>query len=402
MKRVLISLVAALAAIGAGAVELYSNGTYVTGINTNGDPISESLAYGTGPGGATNSTAGFNFDKDEQFAIADNFTVPGGQTWDLQSMKVYGYQTQAAPGGNTSSTITAVYVRIYSGDPRTGGTLVAGDTTTNRLISSNFSGAYRVFNGTGNPSFLTNKQRPVMENLVDMSWVPDLPTGQYFVAVSTAGSLLSGPWWVPTTETNGNYSVIEQGGSWSELLEEQYVNGNPQNPPVNRRRDMMFKLDGNVLGGAQIVNPTTFTLGPGIVVSGNLASLLQSDDNWLVLRPGIVFSTGVRPISMILEGNAPGSNPSSLQFVIESHGNQNGINERVEVFNFNTNSYDAPISSVTLTTTDVVKTLAISNPSLHIGPGNLMRVRVSYAPSAPVFAYPWLVMIDETTWRFTP
>lgn len=397
MKKLLFSIVALCGVGQALAIQLYSNGTYITGTNTNGDQISEALAYGTLPDGSPNSLAGFNFDKDENGALGDDFNVPAGQTWSLTSMKVYGYQTLGTP--STNSTFTGAYVRIYNGDPSSGGTLVAGDETTNRLQSSTFSNVYRVFNGSANPSYLTNRQRAVMENVIDMSWAPQLPSGHYFVVVSATGTSTSGPWWVPTTELANNNGILEFQSAFSQLSETQYNLGVPNG---GRPRDLMFTLDGTSTGNAITVNPSSFTLSPGLVVSGTLSDLFLSDDNKLVLRPGIIFSTSQRPISMVLEGTAPGSTASSLQFVIESSANQGSLNERVEVFNFTTATYDAPISSVTLTTTDTVRILGISNPNQHIGPGNLLRVRVSYAATAPVFSYPWLIRIDEGTWRFAP
>lgn len=153
-------------------------------------------------------------------------------------------------------------------------------------------------------------------------------------------------------------------------------------------------------GGTTTINPSSMTLTPGIVVSGNLNSLFNSDDNYLVLRPGIVFSTQQDPIVMTLSGTAPGNTPSMLQFVWESKANQGNIRETVRAFNFMTNSYDQ-LNQVVLTTGDVMRSANLSSPSNYIGPNNEVRAQMVYRTVGPVFSFPWLVSIDEATWRYT-
>ncbi len=165
----------------------FSNGTWITGL-------------GNGSGGANTSeiqagynTFGFGHALSTGFRVADDFTVPSGETWTLSNMHWLAYQT----GSTTVSTITSVNVRVWNGSPMGGGTVVAGDTTTNRLTGSVWTGVYKVTNTT-----LTNTQRPVMDCTVDMTWVPALPAGTYYVDVQVGGTLASGPWAPPTVPAN--------------------------------------------------------------------------------------------------------------------------------------------------------------------------------------------------------
>ncbi len=72
--------------------------------------------------------------------VADDFTV-GGSGWLIGNITFFGYQT----GSTTTSTFTAVNLRIWDGPPNVGTSMVVfGDTTTNRLVSSTWTNIYRV------------------------------------------------------------------------------------------------------------------------------------------------------------------------------------------------------------------------------------------------------------------
>lgn len=146
--------------------------------------------------------------------------------------------------------------------------------------------------------------------------------------------------------------------------------------------------------------PTMTSLTPGIVISGTPMDMYSSNDTYYILRPGIVFSTQQDPLVLNMSGTAPGNTPSDLKIVVESKANQGNIRERIQVWNFNTSMW-TELSSVILTTGDTVKTLTIAMPAQYVGPGNEVRARLIYKAAGPVFSYPWLISIDEATWRYT-
>ncbi|MEI2690136.1 MAG: hypothetical protein V9H69_10695 [Anaerolineae bacterium] len=115
--------------------------------------------------GLGNSTYGFGHAVSSGFRVADDFTVPAGG-WNVASITFFAYQT----GSTTASTINAVNVRIWDGPPNAGGTVIWGDTTTNRLASSAWSNIYRVLD-----SALTNSQRPIMADVATVGTF--LPAG---------------------------------------------------------------------------------------------------------------------------------------------------------------------------------------------------------------------------------
>ncbi|MEI2690141.1 MAG: hypothetical protein V9H69_10720 [Anaerolineae bacterium] len=165
------------------AAVLYDNGPQVTHPG-GGAGGADASAVQTGLG---NSTYGFGHAVSSGFRVADDFTVPAGG-WNVASITFFAYQT----GSTTASTINAVNVRIWDGPPNAGGTVIWGDTTTNRLASSAWSNIYRVLD-----SALTNSQRPIMADVATVGTF--LPAGTYWVDWQTGGTLASGPWAHPVT-----------------------------------------------------------------------------------------------------------------------------------------------------------------------------------------------------------
>jgi hypothetical protein len=154
--------------------------------------------------------------------MADDFTVPAGETWIIDSIIVFHYQT----GSTTTSTINNINLRIWDGSTPGTGTVVAGDSTTNRLGASYFSGIYRVTATT-----LTNNQRPIMRSQVNMNGA-SLTGGTYWIDYVAGGTLASGPWNPPRTipgqpVTGNAYQRLGTTFAWAPALD----GTNPQGTP---------------------------------------------------------------------------------------------------------------------------------------------------------------------------
>ena len=163
-----LALIAGAASFGARAQVLLADTALISGTNSFGWPVSGSTVY----------TSGVTMDEFLTNRIADDFTIPAGEFWQIDSLITYGYEFN----GSITSPFTAGYIRIFNGIPGGGGTVIAGDLSTNRLVSSSFMGAYRVDNST-----LDDISRPIMR--LSMS-VPattpvQLPAGTYWISWST-------------------------------------------------------------------------------------------------------------------------------------------------------------------------------------------------------------------------
>lgn len=163
---------------------LFDNGPFVTGsgMGSGGADISEM--------GSNEGTYGFGFQTSADNMIADQFEVPTGETWDIEAITIFGYQT----GSGTTSTITGVYLTVWDDPPDTG-TLVYGDQATNVMTSTDWTNCYRVNNGQA-----TNTDRPIMASVCDFDDLI-LGAGEYWLVAQLNGSGSSGPWANPVTIT---------------------------------------------------------------------------------------------------------------------------------------------------------------------------------------------------------
>ncbi len=169
---------------GMGTI-LFDNGPLVNSPGTGAGGADESVLQGAL--GMTTLGAGHQILNDNR--IADDFTIPPGETWAIDEIVFFAYQT----GSTTTSTIDDIRVRIWDGVPQApGSNIVFGDLTTNVLAGSAFSNIYRVSDTT---SGATN--RPIMANRAAINTV--LNAGTYYLDWQTGGTLASGPWAPPIT-----------------------------------------------------------------------------------------------------------------------------------------------------------------------------------------------------------
>jgi hypothetical protein len=150
------------------------------------------------------------------FRLAEDFVVPAGG-WTLTGVTVYAYQTQGTP--STTSTLTGMTLRIWDGDPSLGtSTILFGDTTTNVLTGSTFSGIFRASSTTP-----TNGQRAVMGATAGNLSIA-LPAGTYWVDYAVTGSLASGPFapfvTIPGQTASGNaMQNTVDAGTWALIVD---------------------------------------------------------------------------------------------------------------------------------------------------------------------------------------
>jgi hypothetical protein len=201
-----------LPGLGGGGKVYLVNGNIITG-------------FGNGAGGANTSVIetgstifGYLQNNATPARLADDYTIPTGQSWDLKTLRWTGYQT----GAPTTGTMTGLFIEIFCGGaPGLTGVVCAGHTTTNRLTSQTFSGVYRVTSTT-----LTNTQRAILmlhANLGSFT-APGQSAGTYWLGVSATGSLASGPWGPITTPAKPTDNARQFfNAAWTQLTEPGFV-----------------------------------------------------------------------------------------------------------------------------------------------------------------------------------
>jgi len=127
MKTKLFSL-ALMGAVMLNA-QTYNNGPLSTGATTStgtAAPAGYTWSELQSPN-TTLGTAAF-IGGTNNFRLADDFTIPATEQWNVTSVEVFGYQT-----GSTTFPIDQLNVRIWNGNPQSGGTIAFGSTSTNVL-----------------------------------------------------------------------------------------------------------------------------------------------------------------------------------------------------------------------------------------------------------------------------
>ncbi|MCW3124136.1 MAG: hypothetical protein JWQ38_3628 [Flavipsychrobacter sp.] len=171
MKNLLFILCWAIA-FSSSAQKIYISDTaFTTGKGYQGAPVSAICISG--------SWAGQSMDYDDGWWLAEDIVIPTGATYKLDTFFTYGYERNST----STSTFKAAYLQIYSGIPGAGGTLVWGDSVTNILASTSFTGMYKV-----SSSFPLDTTRPIMELRCGLSPSPVLSSGTYWFAWSASGS----------------------------------------------------------------------------------------------------------------------------------------------------------------------------------------------------------------------
>ncbi|MDB9411533.1 PEP-CTERM sorting domain-containing protein [Microcystis aeruginosa] len=137
----------------AQATTLFSQTNIVTnpGAGFNGSDVSQASAAVNTAGQAATSN----------FRLAQSFTISNAGLWAIDTVSVMAYMTSTY-GFPPTSPFTGISVNIWDNAPGLAGSNILGSSTN--LLSTNWTGVYRTFNGV-----LNNAQRPVMNIAANFS-----------------------------------------------------------------------------------------------------------------------------------------------------------------------------------------------------------------------------------------
>ncbi len=159
------------------------------------------------------------------FRLADDFTVPAGQTWRIDSISFYAYQTGSS---TTVSPFLGYRLQIWLGRPDDLGSIVVfGDTTTNRLRSTAFAKMYRVLNTLVSetpPPPAPDLTRPIYRNTVAVGGL-ELPEGDFWLdwqsQLTTDAAHFAPPIAIPGRRSNSRYNARQRVTSftWQDAID---------------------------------------------------------------------------------------------------------------------------------------------------------------------------------------
>ncbi|MCW5945676.1 MAG: PEP-CTERM sorting domain-containing protein [Fimbriimonadales bacterium] len=231
MKKLATLAVAACLAGSSMAAILWDNGPQITHPGGGAGGADESRLQTTSLG---MTILGFGVGAATNVWLTDDFTV-GGPGWIVDSITVYGYQTNAP----TTAAMSQMFLRIYQGGPPGTGTLVFGDTTTNRLGSSGWTNIYRTTETT-----VGNTARAIMyAKTVNLGL--NLAAGNYYLNWAVNGSFNpAGAVFAPPVTLNGQLGKPGANG-----LQSTTGPDGTYNPLLDAAtaQDMPFLVEGTVV-----------------------------------------------------------------------------------------------------------------------------------------------------------
>ena len=149
--------------------------------------------------------------------------------------------------------------------------------------------------------------------------------------------------------------------------------------------------------------PDSFWLFRGVLADGGLGHLFDSDDCWMTVLPGITLNQSERQVQLIVVGTASTETPSELRFRVEAHAEINNIGQWIELWNYDTNSYEQVDFMIATTVDSIVEIIITVDPQRFIEPGTMeMKAKVSYKEAGIVLQFPWLISFDMTAWVIVP
>lgn len=164
------------------------------------------------------------------FSLADDFVVPAGQTWNITSVNVFGYQTNHAL---TTIPIDVLRIRIWNGDPALGtSTVVFGNMTTNVLNTAASGDAlvYRTAAATNTARKVWSFNANVATSLTAGTYwieyqVHAINDGSIFFPPVTILNTLSSPTWNAKQRNAAAWANLTDGGSLNTLAAPFELNG---------------------------------------------------------------------------------------------------------------------------------------------------------------------------------
>jgi subtilisin family serine protease len=148
-----------------------------------------------------------------------------------------------------------------------------------------------------------------------------------------------------------------------------------------------------------VVEADSLNVFRGMQTAGDLSDASESDDTYLKFRPGITLGVGEPPVWLIFDATLPNDSPSSLTVTLEASANTGGLQQEIEMYNWNTTSYeqvDAQNAGLTDTVVNVDVSAGISD-YVQSGTG-AVRTRVGWRAVGPIAVFPWTICVDQIVW----
>ena len=148
------------------------------------------------------------------------------------------------------------------------------------------------------------------------------------------------------------------------------------------------------------VPPNSFTVFRGSPQGGNLASLSDTDGDFLRMNPGFTLNNVEAPVWLIFDGELPSDNAPEFEFAVTAQANTPNITAALEAWNWNTQSYDVvDVTPASFNNNSITSVVLDNSSSDYKQPGTgAVRSRVGWRVTGFILIFPWEVRVDEIEW----
>jgi hypothetical protein len=173
----------------------------------------------------------------------------------------------------------------------------------------------------------------------------------------------------------GTHEYTPGGNSWNTWISQYVIETVPDQIPVDQF---------NILRGFQ--------------AGGDINSLATSDDQYLNIRAGLTLNSKEPPVWVELLGTSTTDSPIELSLTLEAKVNSINLNQVIEMFNYDTSSYEQIDSRLATTTDSVIQNSLTGDLSRFVGAGGAMKVRAGWKAQGILSLYPWQASLDQVFW----
>ncbi|MFN8140637.1 MAG: PQQ-dependent sugar dehydrogenase [Fimbriimonadales bacterium] len=162
-------------------------------------------------------------------------------------------------------------------------------------------------------------------------------------------------------------------------------------------------FNGRILRIRPILEPIAvegISLIHGIYFSGDLGSLLESDNNKYIVRAQKFTNQITPPAQIEFTATSPTATTLDLRVNIESSANDVNIQQRIELFNHITQAYELVDARVLSQTDSTFEISTSGDDSRFIDASTRqLKARLTYRQLGPTFNIVWRAQVDRFWWK---
>ena len=196
----------------------------------------------------------------------------------------------------------------------------------------------------------------------------------------------------PVTSPVDMQIELPQGSSEQFIIQARAIDqtgmtGNTSNAVVLNRRSFT-------------IQPDSFDLFRGILVSGDLADLQESDDAKAIFNPGFTLSSVEAPVWLVFNGSVSLSDAVGFRILKESNAGTPGLTATIEAWNWVSGVYDVVNVADETFALDAITTINLDSgidQYIEVGTGSV-RTRVGWRRTGFTINFPWEIRLDQVAW----